>query len=187
MKVAKHKRRFNASKLDIRETKLDDLPTIFALGEKLYTAEKWPVLYRLWDQYELAEFFLSDSDFCFVADYEGEIVGFIFGTLFERRNNSWVYGHVSWLGVDGSYKGKGIGTRLLKKLTDAFISHGARMMLVDTDPANEGAVAFFRKNEFENDVPHIYLSKNLTDHPHYIKKRRLSIRRKIFHRKPMKM
>jgi ribosomal protein S18 acetylase RimI-like enzyme len=187
MKVAKHKIRFDASNLDIRETRLDDLPKIFALGEKLFTAEKWPVLYRSWDQYELVEFFLADDEFCFVADYDGEIAGFIFGTLFEKRKKAWVYGHVSWLGVSEDYKGKGIGTRLLKRLTDAFIAHGARMMLVDTDPHNNEAVAFFHKNEFENEVPHIYLSKNLTDHPHYIKQRRLSIRRKVFHRKPAKI
>ena len=89
--------------------------------------------------------------------------------------------------VSEDHKGKGIGTRLLKRLTDAFIAHGARMMLADTDPHNNDAMAFFQKNEFENEVPHIYLSKNLTDHPHYIKQKRLSIRRKIFHRKPMKM
>ena len=43
--------------LIVREMELEDLPKVFALGERLFTAEKWPNLYRTWDEYEVIELF----------------------------------------------------------------------------------------------------------------------------------
>ena len=52
----------------IREMELEDLPAVYALGESVFTADKWPSLYRTWDEYEPVGLFNSDGDFCFVAD-----------------------------------------------------------------------------------------------------------------------
>ncbi|MBN2096038.1 GNAT family N-acetyltransferase [Candidatus Peregrinibacteria bacterium] len=149
------------SELVIREMELDDLSAVFSLGEKLFTAEKWPSLYRTWDEYEVVGFFESDGEFCYAAELDGKIVGFALGTIITKRKNAWVYGYVVWLGVKPKLKGKGVGKRLLKRLTDVFIKHGVRMMLVDTDSENEHAIGFFRKNGFSNEVGHVFLTKNL--------------------------
>jgi len=58
---AKTKPRSNTKDVIIREMSLQDLPAIFALGERLFPADKWPALYRTWDEYELAVHFASDS------------------------------------------------------------------------------------------------------------------------------
>ena len=34
--------------VEIREMELRDVPQVFELGEKLFTAEEWPTLYRSW-------------------------------------------------------------------------------------------------------------------------------------------
>ena len=52
----------------IREMKLEDIPAVYALGEAVFTADKWPSLYRTWDEYEPVGLFYSDGEFCFVAD-----------------------------------------------------------------------------------------------------------------------
>ena len=54
----------------LREMILEDLPKVFALGEKLFTAESWPNLYRTWDEYEPVEFFASEGETCLVAEDE---------------------------------------------------------------------------------------------------------------------
>ncbi len=149
------------SDLVIREMELDDLPAVFSLGEKLFTAEKWPSLYRTWDEYELVGFFESDGEFSLAAELDGKIAGFALGTRITKRKNAWVYGYVVWLGVRPELKGKGVGRRLLKRLTDIFIKHGVRMMLVDTDSDNKHAIDFFRKNGFSNESGHVFLTKNL--------------------------
>lgn len=171
-------------RIEVREMELDDLPAVYALGEELFTAEKWPNLYRTWDEYDLVRFFSEDGEFCLVAELDGRIVGFVLGTLIEKRRSAWVYGYLQWLAVDPSIKRKGIGTRLLDRLTDLFIEHGARMMMVDTEVENEEAIAFFGKKGFGNAVEHVFMTHNLTTHPDYVRRRAGLARDKVRGKKP---
>ena len=78
--------------IEIRQITLDDLPKVFALGERLFTADRWPALYRTWDEYEVVTYFASDTETCFVAYLEDKLVGFVLGTTIEKRKSSWMYG-----------------------------------------------------------------------------------------------
>jgi len=158
--------------IEIREMSLDDLSSVFALGERIFTPDLWPTLYRTWDEYEVVDLFASDGEFCFVADAEDTVIGFALGTLIEKRKSSWTYGHVVWLGVDPAYQGYGIAKRLLDRLTEALIEEGARMMLVDTDPDNTAAMRFFKREGFGKAVDHVYMSKNLTNTDQYRRRKR---------------
>ncbi len=167
--------------ITIREMEFEDLVKVFQLGENLFTAEKWLNLYRTWDEYELLERFLSDEEFCLIAENNNRIIGFAVGSLIWKRKSSWTYGYLNWLGVRRRYQRFGVASRLLNKLTKLFIENGARMMLVDTELKNNQAIAFFEKNGFANEVKHVYFSKNLTEDPSYkriqnlknLKKRRI--------------
>jgi ribosomal protein S18 acetylase RimI-like enzyme len=165
----------------IREMELDDIPEVFALGERYFTAEDWPSLYRTWDEYELVTMFASDGETCLVAEENDEIVGFVLGTLIEKRRSAWTYGYLVWLCVRSEQRGSGVARRLTDRLTELFIRDGARMMIVDTDAENEPAIRFFRKQGFGGEREHVYFSKNLTGHPKYRSKRP---RRAVGHRKP---
>lgn len=155
-------------KVVVREMEFDDLPTVFHLGEALFTAGKWPVLYRTWDEYEILERYLSDKQFCYVAEYEGKVVGFIIGSIIEKSQGAWTYGYVQWLGVKDRYQSKGIGRKMLVKMTHTFIEEGANMMMLDTAKDNEGAIAFFKKRGFDKIDEHLYMTKNLLDDPYYL-------------------
>jgi ribosomal protein S18 acetylase RimI-like enzyme len=63
--------------LAIRQMEIDDLAHVFHLGEKLFTAREVPNLYRTWDEYEVVNLFQSDPEFCLVAEFDDEIVGFM--------------------------------------------------------------------------------------------------------------
>ena len=156
----------------IREMELEDLPRVYALGESVFTADKWPALYRTWDEYEAVGLFNSDGEFCIVADVEDSVVGFALGSLIDKRKSAWSYGYLTWLAVDPKMKRSGIATQLIDVITEAFIHAGARMMIVDTDAENEAAINLFRRHDFGNEDRHIYLSKNLTGHPEYLRLRR---------------
>ena len=169
---AKPKSRSNTKDVLIREMSLQDLPAIFALGERLFPADKWPALYRTWDEYELAVHFASDSETCLVGELDGEVVGFALGTLLEKRMSSWTYGYLLWLGVDPDLARKGVAARLFGAMTDLFIKLGARMIMVDTDAENEPALSFFRSQGFGQETPHLFLSRNLTHDPDYLRHRR---------------
>lgn len=144
---------------------LNDLPEVFRLGQRLFTAEELPTLYRSWDEHEILELFSSDEETCLVAETDGNIVGFSLGCMMEKPRSAWRYGWLEWLGVSPRFKRRGIAARLLNQLTQRFIEREARIMLVDTDEDNVDALAFFRKTGFGQELKHVYLSRNLDDHP----------------------
>lgn len=161
-----------SSEIEIRQMELEDLSQVFALGERLFTPDKWPSLYRTWDEYEVTEYFVSDGETSLVAERDGQILGFVLGNNIEKRRSSWVYGYLVWLGVDPAVGRTGLGSRLVQRFTEICIEEGARMMILDTAADNENALAFFREQGFGHEEAHIYLSKNLTHNPLYERHRR---------------
>ncbi len=166
-----HNGKSSGNPIAVREMVLEDLPKVFALGERLFTAEKWPNLHRTWDEYEVIELFATDGETCLVAEMDDEVVGFALGTLIEKRRSAWTYGYLLWLGVAPEVVRRGVASRLVTRMRDLFIDEGARMILVDTDAENHQAVTFFKQQGFGNETAHVYLEQNLTSHPAYAKRR----------------
>ena len=81
LKKTARKRAKPLPSVEIREMQLRDVPEVFDLGQKLFTAEEWPTLYRSWDDHELAQLFSNDSDTCLVAEADGKLVGFALGRM----------------------------------------------------------------------------------------------------------
>ncbi len=156
--------------VEIREMELKDVAAVFELGQKLFTAEEWPTLYRSWDDHELALLFSNDAETCLVAEAEGRVVGFALGRVLDKPRSAWRYGLLMWLGVERRFKRGGIATRLLRQLKGLFIERDTRMMLVDTAAKNHAALAFFRRNGFGQEIRHVYLSQNLENDPRYIQR-----------------
>ena len=59
---------------DIREMEVDDISSVYHLGEKLFTNEEFPILYRTWDAFEVTESFTSDPTYCLVAEVEKQLL-----------------------------------------------------------------------------------------------------------------
>lgn len=157
--------------IEIRQMELADVAPTYGLGQKLFTADRWPTLYRTWDEYEVVSLYANERSNCLVADLDGTVVGFALGSILEKRGEPWTYGYLLWLGVDPQQTRQGLGQQLIEALTVRFIAAGARMMLVDTEADNHAAVALFHRVGFNNEQPHVYLSRNLTDHPEYLRLR----------------
>lgn len=155
----------------IREMTIDDVADVFHLGERLFDAEKAPNAYRTWDQYEIIGLFNSDTEYCLVAEYEDQIIGFALGTTITKRHSAWKYGHLIWLGVVPYFQRFGVGEKLLQSFKLIMIKSGVRMLFVDTDADNLPALHFFRDHGFGNPREHIYLSMNLDEERNRYKKR----------------
>jgi ribosomal protein S18 acetylase RimI-like enzyme len=146
----------------IRQMEIDDIATVFHLGERLFTAREVPNLYRTWDEYEVIALFQSDAEFCLIAeDEEDHIVGFALGTTVTKTRSAWKYGYLVWLGIDPEFHGQGIASKLFYRFRDLMLSDGVRMLLVDTEADNLSALHFFRKMGFGSPQEHIYLALNL--------------------------
>ncbi len=146
-------------KIDIREMEIDDLPTVYHLGEELFTSEDFPFLYRTWDEFEVTEYFTMDAELCLVADVDGEVAGFVIGTTMEKPGTAWKYGYVAWLGVRKEYQGMHIGRRLYEGLEKRMVDEGVRMMIVDTEASNLKAIKFFKNVGFGKTKTHIWMAK----------------------------
>ncbi|WP_375472726.1 GNAT family N-acetyltransferase [uncultured Nostoc sp.] len=149
----------------VRELGIDDIAPIYHLGEGLFTSDLYPYLYRTWDEWEVIGLYNTDPEYCLVAETDGELAGFILGTIITKA--SWTYGYILWLGVSPKYQRRGVADKLVDKVVARMIEDGARFMLVDTDPTNTSALKFFNRKGFGNIRQHIFLSMNLSKHEYY--------------------
>ena len=148
--------------VSIRQMEIDDIASVYHLGENLFTSEEFPILYRTWDAYEVTDYFTSDPDYCLVAETEGRIVGFVMATTIEKEGTAWKkYGYVSWIGVDEAFQGTNLGRRLYRMLEERLKEFGVRMIIADTEGDNEKAIAFFKAMGFSPRVEHLWLAKTL--------------------------
>lgn len=153
--------RNNRPDIEIREMEIDDIATVFHMGEMLFQAREVPNLYRTWDEYEVINFYNGDTDLCLVAEVDERVVGFILGTTVTKSRSAWKYGLMAWLGVEPAFQRFGIATRLFNELRDRLMEYGVRMILVDTEADNDDALRFFDRVGFGNPEEHLYLSMNL--------------------------
>lgn len=152
--------------IDIRQMEIDDIPGVFHLGEKLFTARTFPTLYRTWDEFEVVSRFQTDTDYCYVATMEEEdgserLAGFALGTIIEKSKSSWKYGWLLWLGTDPTIHRGGVATQLFKNFRNLMAEEGCRILIVDTEADNEPALTFFEKLGFDDKEEHVYLSMNI--------------------------
>jgi ribosomal protein S18 acetylase RimI-like enzyme len=153
-----------ARKAIIRQMEIDDISSVYRLGEKLFSSDEFPILYRTWDPYEVTEYFSSNPDYCLVAETEtgGKIVGFLLATTVEKEGTAWKkYGYLSWIGVDEAFQRTKLGLRLYRELEKRLLEDGVRMVIADTEAENEAAVTFFKRVGFSNSGQHVWLAKTL--------------------------
>ena len=163
--------------LEIREIEIDDLPAVFHLGERIFTSETVPTLYRTWDEYEVTSLFNTDPEYCLVAEVDDTTVGFILGTTVTKTKSAWKYGYVVWLAVVPEWQRERLGSRLFDKLAEKMIGDGVRIFLVDTEASNSPALEFFKKKGFGNPEEQIYLTLNVKSYQESQRKGRGSRRK----------
>jgi ribosomal protein S18 acetylase RimI-like enzyme len=159
----------------IHQMEIADLAEVFELGQLVFRANRWPMLYRIWDEYEVTSLFNTDGDYCLVAENDDEeatsadrICGFILGTVISKPGSAWSYGYVIWLCAHPDWQREGVAGKLLDKLVEIMIDiDGTRIIMADTDPLNVPAVRFFQKKGFTDEKPHLYLTSNLENNERY--------------------
>ncbi len=157
--------------IKFREMTIDDLADVFHLGEQLFIAEKSPNTYRTWDEYEVTDLFYSDTEYCLVAECDDKIIGFALGTTITKSRSAWKYGYLLWLGVTPEFQRAGVAERLFQRFKALMLAEGARIMVVDTEAGNKPALKFFNHQGFGSPREHIYLTMNLDQERHRLKKK----------------
>ncbi|MFM7425488.1 MAG: GNAT family N-acetyltransferase [Elainella sp.] len=144
---------------------IDDLSPVYHLGERLFTSDRYPSLYRTWEEWEVIGLYNTDPEYCLVAECDNQVAGFVLGTMIDKP--TWTYGYIIWLGVSPDFQRRGIADKLVDKIVERMIEEGASSLMMDTDPANEAAVKFFTRKGFGNPRSHVFLSLDLDKHEYY--------------------
>jgi ribosomal protein S18 acetylase RimI-like enzyme len=69
----------------------------------------------------------------FVAELNGHVCGFILGQVARARESATEIGIIQMVGVDPDYQRRGIGSRLVRALSDKYRSQGIKVMRIGVD------------------------------------------------------
>lgn len=86
------------------------------------------------------------------AHPQSRIVGFIFGSITEKRKREHSCGLLGWVGVAPSHQRRNIGTVLAHKLFEAFLEDGISLIVADTPMENTPAIQFLHRMGFATPV-----------------------------------
>ena len=114
-------------------------------------------------------FFEHFRETSFVAEDEGELVGFLCGFLSQTYPDQ---AYVHFVGVRPDRRGGGLGRELYERFFEAALAAGRPVVRCVTAPVNEASVAFHTRLGFEieaevpdydgSDEPRVLLRKNLS-------------------------
>lgn len=131
---------------EIRSVKENDFEAVFLLFKQL-----WPN--KELNKYDLFEVFkrgiISENDEYYCAEVNGEVIGFC---SYAIVNNFWQAGYIGYVYsmiVDGAFRGKGIGTDLLKRILESARERNCKKVELDSGFPREQAHKFYEKLGFE--------------------------------------
>lgn len=79
------------------------------------------------------------SDCFFVAEVDGEVVGYAVGAIIKRE------GHIVSIATHPLYRRRGVGRLLMEALEEALIAKRARRLRLEVREDNDGARNFYEK------------------------------------------
>jgi ribosomal protein S18 acetylase RimI-like enzyme len=136
--------------MNIRYAAFKDIDAMVDLLTQLFSIEKDFVINRNAQRAGL-ELVLSDaarSVIC-VAETDGGIAGMVTGQLVVSTAAGGFSVLLEDMFVKPDYRSQGVGVALIRALTEWGGSKGARRIQLVADKTNEGALAFYRKADFD--------------------------------------
>lgn len=131
-----------------------DMPGIVELIEKDLSEPYSVFTYR---------YFINNwPDLCFITRQEGRTVGAIVCKLDVHRCRQTHRGYIAMLAVDKSLRGKGMGSKLVRRCLDRMQELGADECVLEAEVTNKGALALYRSIGFikEKRLHKYYLNGN---------------------------
>jgi len=95
-------------------------------------------------------FFVHFRETSFVAERDGELVGFLVGFLSQTLPEE---AYVHFVGVSPAERGTGLGRELYERVFAAARAHGRTRLSCVTSPLNGGSLAFHAALGFEPSAP----------------------------------
>jgi len=90
-------------------------------------------------------FFVHFRPTSFVAEQDGQVVGFVIGFVSQTDPEE---AYIHFVGVHPGQRGAGLGQALYRTFFQAAAAHGCRRVRCVTSPVNRGSIAFHRRMGF---------------------------------------
>lgn len=92
---------------------------------------------------------LHDKDsYCLIAEETGQPVGYIVGRPKKYSYRKGRYFEIDNMGVSPTHRSKGIGSKLIEKVTAWAVENGYTKLIVNAYSKNTAGVAFYKTNGF---------------------------------------
>jgi ribosomal protein S18 acetylase RimI-like enzyme len=126
--------------------------------------ERWPGASELpWTERKFLDVradLANHPDSCFVAELNGEVVGFITTVISEVKSQ----GHVRDLVVDDALRGRGVGRQLLNHVLGEFRRRGLKVARIETLAHNEIGAHLFPAVGFQQVATQYHYAMLLSEH-----------------------
>jgi ribosomal protein S18 acetylase RimI-like enzyme len=139
-------------KIEVRPIKLEDIDPILSIDREIRAAGNVITYRNLTAEYILsagrgippqespASYIRSLTgdaapllNLSFVAEFNGQVRGFILGQVARARESATEIGIIQMIGVHPDYQRRGIGSRLVRALADKYRSQGIKVIRIGVD------------------------------------------------------
>jgi|SRR5687767_11196509 len=124
--------------LVIRHPEPADYPTIVAATDEWWSGTSVVALMHRF-------FFVHFRDTCFLAEREGELVGFLIGFLSQSQPEA---AYIHFVGVKPGLERQGLGRQFYERFFDIARRHGRTVVRCVTSPGNKDSLAFHARMGF---------------------------------------
>lgn len=126
------------SMLIIRQAQLSDLRGVKAIDQLLFGTDSYPL-------FVLRQFYDISGEYFFVAETDGEIVGYMLAHYDQERSQGWMLS----LGVLPAHRGRRIGEKLMAACMGLMETKGAKTLYLTVQPDNAAGISIYNRLGFE--------------------------------------
>ena len=132
--------RSSPAELNIRPATSEDLDLLLAIERQCFRAHRFD---RKDFQYHLK----NPRSILSVAEVDGQIAGYVAGIIYHgsKRRLGWIYS----MAVLPAWRGRGIGSRLLKYFEAEAAKKGSQAVVLEVRRTNRTAFSLYRKAGYE--------------------------------------
>ena len=143
--------------ITIRLMSVGDFAQVYELGLRCYNVQDKP--YNYWSISEVAAHLEGNPHLCYVAEADGQIVGFALGEeSYQILDNT---GHLEWVAVAPEYRRQGVATRLIETLVRVYQELGKEQVVTDISSENAASRGMARKSGFSEGISVTFFVKKL--------------------------
>lgn len=122
-----------------RKAEINDL-------ERLYKIELECFDHEAFTKAQLAFFLKTPRFISLVAEVDGELVGFIIGSIEYYGNEK--FGHIYSVDVSPKYRRRGVASKLLDEVERILVKNGAETCYLEVRTDNVSALSLYKKRDY---------------------------------------